>query len=75
MEVLVFIRTRAGKALDVVEEVKKTEGVKEAFAITGRYDVVARVEAESIEKLGETVVRKIHGIDGVERTETAIIVA
>lgn len=75
MEAIVYIRTDPGKALALVEEVKKIEGVKAAFATAGRFDIVARVEAADLKALGETVVGKIQGISGVRYTETAPIVA
>ncbi|RLE86776.1 MAG: Lrp/AsnC family transcriptional regulator [Thermoprotei archaeon] len=70
----VLIKTEAGKAFHVVEGVKKIEGVIEAYAITGEYDVIAKVEAADIKELGEKVVTKIHAIDGVHYTVTSIAV-
>ncbi len=75
MEVLVFIRVGPGKSLDVANAVKGIEGVKEAYATTGRFDVVAKVEAADLKALGETVVKKIQTVEGVRSTETSIIVA
>jgi len=70
----VLVRTEAGKAFQVVEGIKKIEGVVEAYAITGEYDVIAKVEAADIKELGEKVVTKIHAIDGVHSTVTSIAV-
>lgn len=70
----VLVRTEAGKAFQVVEGIKKIEGVVEAYAITGEYDVIAKVEAADIKELGEKVVTKIHTIDGVHSTVTSIAV-
>ena len=75
MEALVYIRVDPGKSLDIVKAVRGVEGVKEAYAVTGRFDVVARVEAADVKALGETVVGKIQKIAGVRNTETALIVA
>ncbi len=70
----VLVRTEAGKAFQVVEGIKKIEGVVEAYTITGEYDVIAKVEAADIKELGEKVVTKIHTIDGVHSTVTSIAV-
>jgi DNA-binding Lrp family transcriptional regulator len=75
MEAIVYIRADPGKALALLEEVKKVEGVKAAFAVTGRFDIVARIEAPDLKTLGEIVIGKIQGIAGIRSTETAPIVA
>jgi DNA-binding Lrp family transcriptional regulator len=75
MQAIVHIRTDPGKALKILESVKKIEGVKVAFATTGRFDIIARVEAADLKAIGETVVSKIQGIGGVRSTETSLIVA
>ncbi|GBC71433.1 hypothetical protein HRbin02_01215 [Candidatus Calditenuaceae archaeon HR02] len=74
VQAYVFITTRAGKAKDVAEQVGKISGCRLACMITGRYDVLVLIEAEDLKKLTDTVLSKIHTIDGVERTETAIVV-
>ena len=71
----VLIKTSLGKALKVVEEASKIEGVKSACAVTGAYDVVAVVEVEKISDIADLVVNKIHGIDGVCSTQTLICVS
>ena len=75
MEAIVYIRTEPGKALKLLEDVKKVKGVKVAFATAGRFDIVARIEATDLKALGETVVGKIQGISGIRYTETSPIVA
>jgi len=74
MQAIVYIRTDPGKALDLLEKVKNVEGVKFTAATTGRFDIVARVEAPDLEAIGEAVVGKIQGIEGVRYTETSLIV-
>jgi DNA-binding Lrp family transcriptional regulator len=75
MQAIVHIRTDPGKSLKILDAVKKVEGVKVAFAMTGRFDIIARVEAEDLKSIGEAVVSKIQGIGGVRSTETSMIVA
>ena len=71
----VLIQATLGKALNVVKEVSKIEGVKSASAVTGAYDVVAVVEVEKISGIADLVVNKIHQIEGVCSTQTLICVA
>jgi DNA-binding Lrp family transcriptional regulator len=75
LEAIVHIRTDPGKALKLLDAIKKVPGVKVAFATTGRFDIIARVEAADLKTLGETVVGKIQAIGGVKGTETSVIVA
>ena len=75
MQAIVHIRTDPGKALKILDAVKKVEGVKVAFATTGRFDIIARVEAADLKAIGETVVSKIQAIAGIRSSETSMIVA
>ena len=70
----VLIQTVLGKALNVVEEISKIEGVKDASAVTGAYDVVAVIEVGDISDIAELVVNKIHRVNGVCSTQTLICV-
>ncbi|MFH1821433.1 MAG: Lrp/AsnC ligand binding domain-containing protein [Methanobacteriota archaeon] len=75
MQALVYIRTEPGKALKLLESVKKMQGVQVAFATTGRFDIVARVEAADLKALGDAIVSKMQLMPGVRYTETSLIVA
>ena len=74
MQAIVYIRTDPGKALAMLEKIKKVPGVKFAAATTGRFDIVTRIEGEDLEALGKAVVGKIQAIDGIRYTETSMIV-
>jgi len=67
----VLIRTASGKFDKVVEEMKQFPGVKRAFAVLGRYDVVVDLEAEDFIKLSETALR-MGRMAGVVFIETLI---
>lgn len=69
-----LISTDPGKSSDIFEEVEDLEGVVSVEAVTGSYDLVARIETESFELLTETVFSKIRGIDGVTSTSTLTVV-
>jgi len=74
VQAFVLIRARAGKASSVAEGVGKLAGCKMACMVTGRYDVIVLIEAADLKSLAETILSKIHTIEGVESTETAIVV-
>ncbi len=57
----------------VVDALRGIANVKEAYATYGTYDVVARVEAESLEKLKEIVTTRIRRVPNVRATLTTVI--
>ena len=71
----VHVHVKAGKVEDVLRNIKEVGGVKEAYAVTGEFDIIAKAEADDLRALGETVTKKIQGIDGVSSTVTSVIVA
>ncbi|MCW4020290.1 MAG: Lrp/AsnC ligand binding domain-containing protein [Candidatus Bathyarchaeota archaeon] len=70
----VLIQTALGRALEVVEEVAKVDGVQKACAVTGAYDIVATVDVEKLTDVADLVVNKIHHVEGVCGTQTLICV-
>ena len=51
----VLINTEIGSESEVLEALKKIDAVKEAYMTYGVYDVVAKVSADTMEKLKEIV--------------------
>jgi len=70
----VLINASPGRALDAARAIAGIERVKMAHAVTGVYDVICLIEAQSLEMLANTVVDEIQAVDGVERTQTALVV-
>ena len=71
----VLIETAVGKTRDVLMSLRSVNGVREADAVTGEYDVVAVVEAESLNAIGDLVTGSIHTIGGIQRTTTYLSVS
>ena len=71
----VLIETAVGKTRDVLMSLRSVDGVREADAVTGEYDVVAVVEAESLNAIGDLVTGSIHTIGGIQRTTTYLSVS
>jgi DNA-binding Lrp family transcriptional regulator len=67
----ILVTVELGRAWEVAEEALKLDGVKMAHAVTGPFDVVVFVEFTKLEVLG-ALIEKLHGIKGVQRTQTAI---
>jgi DNA-binding Lrp family transcriptional regulator len=70
----VLIETAVGKTKDVVASLKQIVGVKSVDTVTGPYDVIAIVEAENLNEVGDIITGKIHAIEGISRTVTCLAV-
>ena len=70
----VLINADLGSEREIVKELKKIKEIKEAYAIYGTYDVIAKLEAETMEKLKDTVSSKIRGLKSIRSTLTTIVI-
>ena len=66
----VLINTELGFETDVLKDVKKVEGVEEVYAVYGTYDIVAKVKAETMDRLKEIVTVRIRKVNNVRATLT-----
>jgi DNA-binding Lrp family transcriptional regulator len=69
----VLIETEVGKVARVAQALTKLDGVQVAEDLAGPYDVIARLQAPSLDELGSLVVSHIQVQDGVTRTVTCIV--
>jgi len=72
-QAFVLINVESGTEEDVVRELEKIEGVEEAYYSYGVYDIITKIKADSMDKLKETVTRKIRTLSKVRSTLTLII--
>ena len=70
----VLIQTEVGKAASVAQEISGLTGVASAEDVTGPYDVIVRVEADTMDELGKLVVANVQAVDGITRTLTCPVV-
>jgi len=70
----VLINVEVDAVNEVLEGLRSINCVEEAYAVQGVYDVVAKVEADTIGELKETVKWKIGRLDKVKSTLTMIII-
>jgi DNA-binding Lrp family transcriptional regulator len=70
----VLINAEIGSEDEVVGELRKLANVKESYVVYGVYDIVAKVEADSMDKLKEIVTWKIRRLEKVRSTLTMIVV-
>ena len=70
----VLVNAEVGSEDKVVQELRKIPNVKESYAVYGVYDIVAKVEAESMDKLKEIITWKIRKLDKVRSTLTTLVI-
>jgi Lrp/AsnC family leucine-responsive transcriptional regulator len=73
----VSYRTKAGEASvsqrTVAEEIAKFPEVQEVYIITGDWDLLVKLRAESVDAVGKFVVDKLRLIEGLEKTLTCMV--
>lgn len=70
----VLINAEIGSEGEVLRELKKIEGVEEAYSVYGVYDVIAKVKADSMDKLKDIVTWRIRRLEKVRSTLTMIVI-
>jgi uncharacterized protein with GYD domain len=68
-----LIQTDVGRAEVVAKQLAGLTGVRSAEYVTGPYDVVVRVEADSDDDLRNSVVPSVQQVAGITRTLTCPI--
>ena len=70
----ILMETEVGRSQEVVTALKQIEGVKAVDTVTGPYDVIATIEGETLNDIGDQVTAKIHPIAGIARMVTCLVV-
>jgi DNA-binding Lrp family transcriptional regulator len=71
---VVLVNTEMGSQNKVVESIKLVEGVEEAHALYGVYDLLVKIKAMSFDKLKEIIKLRIRQLAGVTSSLTLMIV-
>ena len=70
----VLIETAVGRSREVIAALRKLKGVTSVDLVTGPYDLIAIVEAETLSEVGDIVTARIHPITGISRTVTCLVI-
>jgi DNA-binding Lrp family transcriptional regulator len=70
----VLLNVNLGTEEEVLARLREVEGVKEAYEIFGVYDIIARLEAESTEKVRSILQERVRKLDNVRSTLTLMAV-
>lgn len=69
----VMINTEIGSESEVLEELKAIPEINETYLVYGVYDIIARIETETMQELKDTMSLKIRRLDKVRSTLTMIV--
>ncbi|MFC1894249.1 Lrp/AsnC ligand binding domain-containing protein, partial [Chloroflexota bacterium] len=70
----VLIETQVGKTKQVAEAIRKVQGAASVDVVTGPYDAIAIIQAETLSDIGDLITAKVHPVAGISRTVTCIAV-
>ncbi|HXZ90953.1 MAG TPA: Lrp/AsnC ligand binding domain-containing protein [Candidatus Dormibacteraeota bacterium] len=70
----VLLNVELGSEDRVLNEIRKVPNVKDCHRVYGVYDMIAKVEAGTMDSLKELVTWKIRRLEGVRSTLTAIAI-
>ena len=68
----VLIEAQVGKTKQVVEAIRKLQGVVSVDIVTGPYDAIAVIQGETLNDIGDLIVEKVHPVAGISRTVTCL---
>jgi DNA-binding Lrp family transcriptional regulator len=70
----VLINAEVGNEQELIEKLRGTPNVTEVHVVYGVYDVIAKVEADTMEKVKETITNSLRRLENVRSTLTMIAV-
>lgn len=65
-------RARAARDKEVYMKVKASEEVKDIILTYGEYDLILKIESNSLEDLDHFIFNKLRAIDGITTTTTLL---
>jgi len=69
----VLISCDLGFEAEIIDELKHIDNVKEAHGVFGAYDILTKLESDSMEHLRDTITWKIRKLNRVRSTLTLIV--
>ncbi len=58
---------------ELAKKIKTNTSVEEASMVTGAFDILIKVRATDVDHLSEFVTKYLRNVEGVEKTQTAVI--
>ncbi|WP_455368377.1 Lrp/AsnC ligand binding domain-containing protein [[Eubacterium] cellulosolvens] len=71
----VLINTEIGYEDAVVKQLRETAHIVESYVVYGVYDIIAKVEADTMEEIKDIITSKIRRLEKVRSTLTMIMIS
>ena len=71
---VVLVNTNIGEETQVLKNIKNVEGVEEAHALWGIYDLMVKIKAQTVDRLKEIIKLRLQKLTGVSNVLTLMIV-
>ena len=69
----IFVRTDLGKTYDVgMRVLKEVAGVREVSSISGKWDLLVKLEIDMREDVGKLINAQLAAIPGIRKTKTTV---
>jgi len=68
----ILARIKPNHDREVLEKVRKLPQVKDAITVYGEYDLIMKIEVESLDELDAFIFDVIRAIDGIKSTTTLL---
>jgi DNA-binding Lrp family transcriptional regulator len=70
----VLIEAESGRVTEVLAALRAIDGMTAVDAVTGPYDIIATVQTPDPRNIGRLVMNEIHGVEGIKRTVTCMVI-
>jgi DNA-binding Lrp family transcriptional regulator len=70
----VLLNTEFGSEENIIRDLRNLEEVKEVIRVYGVYDIIAKVESDTMDKVKEIITWKLRKLKGVKSTLTMIVI-
>ena len=70
----ILIETSVGKNKEVMAALQKMKGMVSVDTVTGPYDLIAVMSGETLNGIGEAITGRVHGVAGISRTVTCLVI-
>ena len=70
----ILIETAVDHTLTIQEKLSKIKDIKTVNIITGSFDIIALLEADDAQRIGEIILKEIRPIPGIIHTLTCVVV-
>jgi len=74
VQAYIFVHIRTGWSKKIIHELSELPEVATVHACWGRPDIIAFVKVAELKKLRELVLQRFHRVEGIESTDTHIVV-